>query len=253
MADKNREITNLLKSTPTNGGAMDIPTNGNSDSNSKIKSTKEESKDKMYRVSPSKDGKYYVVERSYDGGKTWHFIDSSPDQEKANRIKEYQERGLTTSGITSKQASDMVKFNEFRKKWMDEAGITPEEVANLVSSKDTSTNDNADQNSETESTKEGAKNNVTTLTQYEIDHPNFTETNKNPPKYGGYASTVDPNDAITTEITNGAATEDKPSKKSSYWTNFLYGNDKGSVQNDRETKKKKKRKWTTSSKIIQIL
>ena len=239
MADKNKEITNLLRNIPTNGGAMDIPTNGNSDQNSKTESTKKENKDKMYRVSPAKNGNYYVVESSYDGGKTWHFVDSSPDQEMANRIKKNLEKGLTTSGITQKQASDMVKFNEFREKWLEDAGITPEEVAELVSLKDTSTNDNA--NSETESTKETPKNNVTTLTQYEIDHPNFTETNKNPPKSGGSASTADSNDVITTEITNGAATEETP-KKSSYWTNFLYGNDKGSVQNDKEAKAEKEKK-----------
>ena len=87
MADKNKEITNLLRNIPTNGGAMDIPTNGNSDQNSKTESTKKENKDKMYRVSPAKNGNYYVVESSYDGGKTWHFVDSSPDQEMANRIK----------------------------------------------------------------------------------------------------------------------------------------------------------------------
>ena len=242
MADKNKEITNLLRSIPTNGGAMDIPTNDNVDQNSKTESTKKENKDKMYRVSPSKDGKYYAIESSYDGGKTWHFIDSSPDQEKANRIKEYLEKGLTTSGLTPRQASDMVKFKENRKKWMDKVGITPEEVANPVSSKDTSTNDNSDLNSKTESTKETPKNNVNTLTQYEIDHPNFTENNKNLPKSGGNFSTADSNDVITTEITNGAATEDKPSKKSSYWTNFLYGNDKGSVQNDREAKAEKEKK-----------
>ena len=195
--------------------------------------------DKMYRTSPRENGKYYVVESSYDGGKTWHSIDSSPDQEKANRIKEYLEKGLTTSGLTPKQASDMVHFNEVVKKTAAAAGITPEDVANMVSAKDTSTNDNADPNSKTESTN---KNNVNTLTQYEIDHPNFTENNKNPLKSGGNSSTADPNDVITTEITNGAATEDKPSKKSSYWTNFLYGNDKGSVQNDKEAKAEKEKK-----------
>ena len=241
MADKNKEITNLLRDIPTNGGAMDIPTNGNSDQNSKTESTKKEKKEKMYRVSPSKNGNYYVVERSYDDGKTWHFTDSSPDLEKANRIKEYLEKGLTTSGLTPKQASDMVKFKEDKKKFMDKVGITPEEVANLVSSKDTSTNDNSDLNSKTESTKETPKNNVNTLTQYEIDHPNFTENNKNLPKSGGNSSTADSNDVITTEITNGAATEETP-KKSSYWTNFLYGNDKGSVQNDKEAKAEKEKK-----------
>ena len=37
--------------------------------------------DKMYRTSPFKNGNYYVVERSYDDGKTWHFVDSSTDLE----------------------------------------------------------------------------------------------------------------------------------------------------------------------------
>ena len=217
----------------------------------KNKSTKKENKDKMYRVSPSKDGKYYVVESSYDGGKTWHFVDSSPDQEKANMTKEYLEKGLTTSGLTPKQASDMVKLIEKSKKAAEAAGIPPEDVAgltpkyvaDLIGLKDTPTNDNADPNSKTESTKETPKNNVNTLTQYEIDHPKFTENNKNLPKSGGEsASTDDPNDVITTEITNGAATEDRPSKKSSYWTNFLYGNDKGSVQNNKEAKAEKEKK-----------
>ena len=55
---------------------------------------------------------------------------------------------------------------------------------------------------------------------------------------GGAASITVP----TVEITNGSATEDNPSKKSSYWTNFLYGNDKGSVQNDKEAKAEKEKK-----------
>ena len=176
------------------------------------KSTK---KEKMYRVSPSKNGNYYVVERSYDGGKTWHFIDSSPDLEKANRIKENLEKGLTTSGLTQEEAKASIP-------------------------KDTSTNDNVDQNSETESTKKENENNVITLTPYEINHPNFTDIDKNLLKFvvGGIYPTVD---SKTTEITNGAATKKTP-KKSSYWTNFLYGNDKGSVQNDKEAQAKKEKK-----------
>ena len=59
-----------------------------------------ENKDKMYRVSPSKNGNYYVVECSYDGGKTWLFTDSSPDLEEANKKMEYLKKGLTTSGLT---------------------------------------------------------------------------------------------------------------------------------------------------------
>ena len=65
---------------------------------------KKQNKDKMYRVSPSKDGKYYVVESSYDGGKTWHFTDSSPTQEEANKKMENIKKGLTASGLTQEEA-----------------------------------------------------------------------------------------------------------------------------------------------------
>ena len=71
------------------------PTIGDSDQNSKTESTKKENKDKMYRVSPSKNGNYYVVESSYDGGKTWNFIDSSSTQEEANKKMENIKKGLT--------------------------------------------------------------------------------------------------------------------------------------------------------------
>ena len=190
---------------------------GDSDQNSKTKSTKKEKKEKKektYRVSPSKNGNYYVVESSYDDGKTWHFIDSSPDLEEANKKMENIKKGLTTSGLTQEEAK-----------------------ANIP--EDTSTNDNADQNSETEFEKI-AKNYLTTLTPYEINHPNFTDTNKILKIVGGIFSTIDSND-VTTGIKNGAATKKTP-KKSSYWTNFLYGNDKGSVQNDKEAQAKKEKK-----------
>lgn len=193
-------------------------------------------KNKMYRVSPKENGKYYVVEYSYDDGKTWHFLDSSPDQETANKKMENMKKGLTASGITPKQASDMVRLDETIRKTAAAAGVTPEDVSDMVSLKDTPTNDNVDQNSETESTKERAKNNVTPPTKYELEHPNFTESNK--PLYGGSTSTEVP----TVEITNGSSTEDRAPKKSSYWTNFLYGNDKGSVQNDKEAKAEKEKK-----------
>lgn len=134
-------------------------------------------------------------------------------QEETNKKMEYLKKGLTTSGLTQKKAKASIP-------------------------KDTSTNDNSDK---TESTKKENENNVITPTQYEIDHPNFTENNKNPPKGGVNFSIGDANDVITTEITNGAATEKTP-KKSSYWTNFLYGNDKGSVQNDKEAQAKKEKK-----------
>ena len=49
-------------------------------------------KNKMYRVSPRENGKYYAIESSYDGGKTWHSTgDSSPTQEEANKKITYQE------------------------------------------------------------------------------------------------------------------------------------------------------------------
>ena len=113
---------------------------------------------------------------------------------------------------------------------------------------DTSTNDNV--NSKTESTKKGAKNNVITLTQYEIDHPNFTENNKNPPKeVEQKTEETDETEKLkigsNTEGENFIGETDKKEetpKKSSYWTNFLYGNDKGSVQNDKEAKAEKEKK-----------
>ena len=235
--EANKKMEYLKKGLTTSGLTQEeakasipegTPTIGDSDQNSKTKSTK---KEKMYRVSPSKNGNYYVVESSYDGGKTWHFTDSSPTQEEANKKMEYLKKGLTTSGLTQEEAKASIP----------EDTSTAQEEAKASIPEDTSTNDNSDQNSKTESTKKGAKNNVITLTQYEIDHPNFTETNKNLPKLGWNFSIGDLNDVITTEITNGAATEDTP-KKSSYWTNFLYGNDKGSVQNDKEAKAEKEKK-----------
>ena len=61
--------------------------------------------DKMYRTSPRENGKYYAIESSYDGGKTWHSTgDSSPSQEEANKKMEYLKKGLTTSGLTQEEA-----------------------------------------------------------------------------------------------------------------------------------------------------
>lgn len=219
--EANKKMENIKKGLTASGLTHEeakasipegTPTIGDSDQNSKTKSTKKENKGKMYRVSPSKNGNYYVVERSYNDGKTWNFVDSSTDLEEANRKMEYLKKGLTTSGLTQEEAK-----------------------ANIP--EDTSTNDNVDQNSETESTKKEDKNNVNTLTQYEIDHPNFID--KNLLKFvGGIFPTVD---SKTTGIKNGEATKETP-KKSSYWTNFLYGNDKGSVQNDKEAQAKKEKK-----------
>ena len=242
LEEANKKMENLKKGLTTSGLTQEeakasIPedtlTIGDSDQNSKTKSIKKENKDKTYRVSPSKNGNYYVVEYSYDDGKTWHFTDSSPDLEEANKKMENLKKGLTTSGLTQEEAKASIPEDT-----LTTSGLAQEKAKASIP-EDTSTNDNA--NSETESTKKENKNNVITLTQYEIDHPNFTENNKNLPKSGGNFSTVDSNDVITTEITNGAATKETP-KKSSYWTNFLYGNDKGSVQNDKEAKAKKEKK-----------
>lgn len=240
--EANKKMENMKKGLTTSGLTKEeakasipegTPTVGDSDQNSKTKSTKKENKDKMYRVSPSKNGNYYVVEYSYDGGKTWHFADSSTDLEEANKKMENIKKGLTASGLTQEEAKASIPEDT-----STTSGLTKEEAKASIP-KDTSTNDNSDK---TESTKKENENNVITLTQYEIDHPNFTENNKNLPKSGWNFSIGDLNDVITTGITNGAATEGKPSKKSSYWTNFLYGNDKGSVQNDKEAKAEKERK-----------
>ena len=61
--------------------------------------------DKMYRTSPRENGKYYAIESSYDGGKTWHSTgDSSPSQEEANKKIENMKNGLTASGLTQEEA-----------------------------------------------------------------------------------------------------------------------------------------------------
>ena len=245
MADKNKEITNLLRSIPTNGGAMDIPTNGNSDQNSKTESTKKENKDKMYRVSPIMNGDYYDIEESSDGGKTWNYMDTAPTQEEANSVVEKLGKGFTL-----KQSRGMTRI--------ENAAKSKKDIPTNDNTKDIPNNDNADYDKLMENIKKDKEklqdptlmekqearknivqklNNVTPLTQYEIDHPNFTEKNK-PLSGGGSAST----DVPTVEITNGAATKEETPKKSSYWTNFLYGNDIGSVKNDKEAKAEKEKK-----------
>ena len=61
--------------------------------------------DKMYRTSPRENGKYYAIESSYDGGKSWHSTgDSSPTQEEANKKIENMKNGLTASGLTQEEA-----------------------------------------------------------------------------------------------------------------------------------------------------
>lgn len=285
-------------------------------------------KNKMYRVSPIKNGDYYDIEESSDGGKTWQYMDTAPTQEEANSVVEKLGKGFTlkqSRGMTRIETkSDNYKKDENYKREVDNLlGSTPanggamdipttapakdtpseEEVnraiedlkngktsnlndkqakslselsgnTSIISKKDqkkiredveshlnnsdvegiTSTGDNADQNKienskNTQEQVEARKNIVKKLnnasplnmyedppTKYELEHPNFTENNK--PLYGGSAST----DVPTVEITNGSATEDGTPKKSSYWTNFLYGNDKGSVQNDKEAKAEKEKK-----------
>ena len=236
--EANKKIENMKKGLTASGLTQEeakasipegAPTIGDSDQKSKTESTKKEKKDKMYRVSPSKNGNYYVVERSYDDGKTWHFTDSSPNLEEANKKMEYLKKGLTVSGLTQEEAKASIPEDTSTNDNVDQNS----EKTSI--SEDTSTNDNVDQNSES------AKNNVITLTQYEIDHPNFTENIKKGLKLAGNFSTAIPNDIITTWIKNGVATEETPNK-SSYWTNFLYGNDKGSVQNDKEAQAKKEKK-----------
>ena len=236
--EANKKMENMKKGLTASGLTQEeakasipegTPTIGDSDQKSKTESTKKEKKDKMYRTSPRENGNYYVVERSYDDGKTWHFTDSSPNLEEANKKMEYLKKGLTTSGLTQEEAKASIPEDTSTNDNVDQNS----EKASIP--EDTSTNDNVDQNSES------AKNNVITLTQYEIDHPNFTENIKKGLKLAGNFSTAIPNDIITTWIKNGVATEETP-KKSSYWTNFLYGNDKGSVQNDKEAQAKKEKK-----------
>ena len=281
--EANKKIENMKNGLTASGLTQEeakasipegTPTIGDSDQNSKTKSTKKEKKEKMYRVSPSKNGKYYVIESSNNGGKTWRFIDSSPSQEDANKKMEYLKKGLTVSGLTQEEAKTSIP----------EDTSTAQEEAKVNIPEDTSTNDNA--NSETESAKkdkmyrvspskdgkfyvvessndggktwnfmggspdqekakrikETLEKGLAPLTPYEIDHPNFTVSIiKNLPKPGGNFSIGDSIGVIATGIKNGEATKETP-KKSSYWTNFLYGNDKGSVQNDKEAQAEKEKK-----------
>ena len=286
--------------------------------------------DTMYRVSPMKNGDYYDIEYSSDGGKTWNYMDTKPTQEEANRMVENLKKGFTrkeANGMSRLETkADKYKKDEKYKREVDNllgstpanggamdipttapakdtpseeevnraiedlkngksSSLTPKQKESLskltgdtstISKEDqkkiredvekhlnksdvegiTSTGDNADQNKIensnvlTQEQQEARKNLVKKMnnasnlnmyedppTKYELEHPNFTENNK-PLSGGGSAST----DVPTVEITNGSATEDGTPKKSSYWTNFLYGNDKGSVQNDKEAKAEKEKK-----------
>lgn len=280
-------------------------------------------KNKMYRVSPIKNGDYYDIEYSSDGGKTWQYMDTAPTQEEASEVVKKLEKGFTLKqsrgliriekkninpsellspieDIPTDDDSDQNKntkngkeTSDFKKKLKDNitnllkstptngtavdiptskpvedtptkeevnreiedlkngktSSLTPKQEADKVQFNETMKKFLADLHAELQDPtlreKQEARknlvqklNNRNSLTQYEIDHPNFTENNKNTPKSGGSASTAVP----TTEVINGSATNDNIPKKSSYWTNFLYGNDIGSVQNDKEAKAEKEQK-----------
>lgn len=149
--------------------------------------------DKMYRTSPRENGKYYAIESSFDGGKTWYSTgDSSPTQEEANKKIENMKNGLTASGLTKEQAQASI----------------PE---------GTPTIGNADPNSKTVLTKEEAAKagiNWRTLpTQYELEHPNLTGNKKN--DSNGW---VDSEGKVhlnsrTTEARSNAAEEDRKNNR----------------------------------------
>lgn len=64
----------------------------------------------QYRTSPREGGKYYAIESSFDGGKTWHSSgDSAPTLEEANKKIENMKSGLTASGLTQEQAKAEIK------------------------------------------------------------------------------------------------------------------------------------------------
>ena len=149
--------------------------------------------DKMYRTSPRENGKYYAIESSYDGGKSWHSTgDSSPTQEEANKKIENMKNGLTASGLTQEEAKASI----------------PE---------GTPTIGNADPNSKTVLTKEEAAKagiNWRTLpTQYELEHPILTGNKKN--DSNGWVDS-DGNvhlNGKTTEARNNAAIEDRENNR----------------------------------------
>jgi hypothetical protein len=148
--------------------------------------------DKMYRTSPRENGKYYAIEYSFDGGKTWYSTgDSSPSQEEANKKMENMKKGLTASGLTKEQAQEQAKDNIL---------------------KGTSVIRNADPNSKNVLTKEEAAKagiNWRTLpTQYDLEHPNLTG-NKTNDSNGWIDSEGNVHlNSRTTEARNDAALED---------------------------------------------
>ena len=145
--------------------------------------------DKMYRTSPRENGKYYAIESSYDGGKSWHSTgDSSPTQEEANKKIENIKNGLTASGLTKEQAKANI----------------PEGTPSIG---------NADPNSKTVLTKEEAEKagiNWRTLpTQYELEHPILTGNKKNDSNGWVDSDGKIHLNGVTTEARNNAVIEDR--------------------------------------------
>lgn len=116
---------------------------------------------KMYRTSPSKDGKYYVIEFSLNGGKSWHYTGSAPTQEEANWEMENMKKGLTASGLTKEEAQNQAKNSAL---------------------KGTAVLKNADPNVKTVLTKEDAEKagvNWRNLpTEYELKRPKLSGSKK---------------------------------------------------------------------------
>ena len=92
--------------------------------------TKKEKKEKMYRTSPRENGKYYAIESSYDGGKTWHSTgDSSPDLEEANKKMAAAEKAGAGNGDWAYQKGPS---DEIVEKYTGKVDPTKEEVKDAV-------------------------------------------------------------------------------------------------------------------------
>lgn len=59
--------------------------------------------EKQYRVAPSKDGTYYILQFTLNGGKSWNFLSSGSKDEMDKQLG-YVQQGLTTEGLTQDQA-----------------------------------------------------------------------------------------------------------------------------------------------------
>ena len=112
----------------------------------------------QYRTSPREGGKYYAIESSFDGGKTWRSSgDSAPTLEEANKKIENMKSGLTASGLTQEQAKA-----EIRDGTPSIGNANPDSKRVL-----------------TKKEAEAAGINLESLpTQYELDHPVFTGNKK---------------------------------------------------------------------------